>query len=176
MNWKKLDESRVYEGYRSMVKKQFLLPNGKTNDYDILDDNIFASIVPITMDNEVLMVEEFRPGPERKLLAFPAGYIHKDEPPAEAAKRELMEETGYQAKHIELLKEVPGPYSHIIKYSFLATGCQQVNKQTLDEFEFTSIRKIPLHQLQALLTDPTTNNLVNIDCGLLALIRLSTKS
>ncbi len=176
MDWKKQGESLAYQSFRSIIKKRFLLPNGKTNEYDILDDQTFASIVPITTDNEVLMVEEYRPGPERKLLAFPAGYINKDEPPAEAARRELLEETGYAAANIELLKEVPGPYSHIVKHSFLATGCKKVAEQALEEFEFTSIRKVPLSELQALLTDSTTTNIVNIDCGLLALIRLSTKS
>jgi len=173
MDWKKLDESRAYDSYRSIIKKRFLMPNGKTNEYDILEDHIFASIVPITIDQEVLMVEEFRPGPERKLLSFPAGYIQDGEQPIEAARRELLEETGYEAGHLEFLKEVPGPYSNIIKYTFLATQCKKVKEQTLDEFEFTSIQKIPLNELEALLTNPTTTNLVNIDCGLLALIRLS---
>jgi len=175
MDWQKLEEATVYSNFRRIIKKRFLMPNGLTNEYDILDDHVFASIVPVTTDNEVLMVEEYRPGPERKLLAFPAGFINRGERPIDAAKRELLEETGYEAGHLELLKEVSGPYSHIVKYSFLATDCKKITEQALDEFEFTSIKKIPLKDLKTLLIDPTINNLVNIDCGLLALIRLSTK-
>lgn len=63
-------------------------------DYYVLRRKPFVVIVAVDSDDSVLMVREYRAATDRTYLAFPAGYIEPGEAPAEAARRELREETG----------------------------------------------------------------------------------
>ncbi|PCJ16364.1 MAG: DNA mismatch repair protein MutT [Candidatus Cloacimonadota bacterium] len=64
-------------------------------------------ILSKTKDNKVLFVEQFRPPVKKNVIELPAGLIGDEKDPSEscllAAKRELIEETGYEAKEIEYL-------------------------------------------------------------------------
>lgn len=173
MSWKKLKEESVYNGFRKIVQKTFLLPNGKTGQYDILNGRSFVSVVAITKEHQVLLVDQFRPGPETTMLCFPAGRIEDGESAEEAAQRELLEETGFKAGNLHFLKEVTHPYSHVTKYSFLATNCTKVGDQNLDELEFADVVSLPIDELKSLLIDPNSKNFINLDCGFLALNQLN---
>ncbi len=173
-DWKKLDEVYAYKGYRSLVQKTFELPNGTVARYDIIDGSSFVSIVAITKDNRVLLTSEYRPGPEKVMNSFPAGYIDEGEKPIDAARRELLEETGYKAGKLTFIKEVTNAYTHVRKLTFLATDCEKIAGQQLEEDEFLEIFSIPLKDLKSFLLNPTTDNFVNVDCGFLALEHLSS--
>lgn len=59
-------------------------------------------IIPVTENDEVIMLKQFRPAISDYLYELPAGIIDEDETIEEAAKRELFEETGLKAKSCEL--------------------------------------------------------------------------
>jgi ADP-ribose pyrophosphatase len=61
----------------------------------------YTSVVALTDDRQVLIVRQYRPAVEQYTLEFPSGLIDPGETPAEAARRELLEETGYQADTVE---------------------------------------------------------------------------
>ena len=63
----------------------------------------YVAIVALTEHQEVLLVRQYRPAVERYTLELPSGHVEQGESPAEAAKRELLEETGYEADDVELL-------------------------------------------------------------------------
>ncbi|PWT98383.1 MAG: NUDIX hydrolase [Terriglobia bacterium] len=63
----------------------------------------YAAVVALTDDQRVLLVRQYRPAVERHTLELPSGIVDPGETPAEAAARELLEETGYTASSIELL-------------------------------------------------------------------------
>ena len=63
----------------------------------------YAAIVAITEEQRVLIVRQYRPAVERHTLELPSGLVDRSETPVEAARRELFEETGYQAAEVELL-------------------------------------------------------------------------
>lgn len=63
----------------------------------------YVSIVAVTIDGEIVLVRQYRPAVERYTLELPSGHLERNESPEEAARRELREETGFQAEHVELL-------------------------------------------------------------------------
>lgn len=63
----------------------------------------YASVLAITDDQRVLCIRQYRPAVERETLEFPSGLIDPGESPEESARRELLEETGYEAGAVEVL-------------------------------------------------------------------------
>jgi ADP-ribose pyrophosphatase len=63
----------------------------------------YAAVVAITEDQRVLAVRQYRPAVERYTIELPSGIIDPGESPAESARRELVEETGYEAVELEVL-------------------------------------------------------------------------
>jgi len=63
----------------------------------------YVSVVAVTEDHRVLIVRQYRPAVEHDTLEFPSGLMDPGETPVETARRELLEETGYEAAGIELL-------------------------------------------------------------------------
>ena len=123
--WRKLDEETVYARYRRVVSKRFRLPSGEVVDYEIKDEDDMVAVLALTETREVVLVRQFRPGPEAVLLELPAGVVDPGAEPAETAAAELLEETGYVGR-IEpagtLLEE---GYSNRRKYVFVAHACRR---------------------------------------------------
>jgi 8-oxo-dGTP pyrophosphatase MutT (NUDIX family) len=63
----------------------------------------YTTIVAVTEQGRILAVRQYRPAVERFVIEFPAGNIDGGESREECARRELVEETGYQAGEMELL-------------------------------------------------------------------------
>lgn len=63
----------------------------------------YAAVVALTERDEVLIVRQYRPAVEHETFELPSGIIDPGETPAETAKRELLEETGYAADEVEVL-------------------------------------------------------------------------
>jgi ADP-ribose pyrophosphatase len=71
--------------------------------YYIVDAPDCVSVFATTIDNQVLLVQQYRPTLDSETLELPSGHIEKRESSEEAARRELLEETGYEADRLELL-------------------------------------------------------------------------
>jgi len=76
-----------------------------------------AAVLPVHKDGTVSLISQLRPAVGRDLLEIPAGRLSSDEPPAECARRELIEETGLRAGRIISLGSIlssPGVFDEII--------------------------------------------------------------
>ncbi|MFQ5934238.1 MAG: NUDIX hydrolase, partial [Dehalococcoidia bacterium] len=102
------------------------LPDGGTACREIVEHGEVVFIVPVDADDNVLLVRQYRKPAEEVLLEIPAGGIDPGEEPADAAQRELREETGYMAGNLEPMASFytsPGfctEFSHL----YLATDLQ----------------------------------------------------
>ena len=172
MDWKKLKEEKVYDGWRGITKKYFELPDGVVTDYDIVDNSPFVSVAAFTANQEAILVRQYRPGPEKTLVSFCEGYIDKNETPEQAAIRELREETGYEAPSFQLLRVMYQAYSSEIKYCFLATNCKKVSSQQLDDTEHIKLFTMPLAEFKRYLIDPSVDDFVNTGLGYMALDKM----
>ena len=63
----------------------------------------YVSILALTKDRKVLLVRQYRPAVERYTLELPSGHVESGESPEDAARRELLEETGFEAEKLENL-------------------------------------------------------------------------
>ena len=97
------------------------LPNGTIIDeFHVLEYPDWVCTVPITADGHLVMVEQYRHGIQRLCLEFPAGVVEPEEDVLAGARRELLEETGYDAGRYEYVGRcAPEPsrhcnYAHIV--------------------------------------------------------------
>jgi 8-oxo-dGTP pyrophosphatase MutT (NUDIX family) len=98
----------------------------------------WVNVVPITDANELVLVRQFRHGTDEFSLEIPGGLIDLHErDPAAAAARELREETGFEAAHIEPLGVMtPNPAVFTNRcHTWLATGCRRVGDLQQDPGE-----------------------------------------
>lgn len=119
-------------------KDEIRLPDGKINtEYYILEYPDWVNVIAITKEGKFLMVEQYRHGLQDYFVELVAGVIEKDENPLDAAKRELMEETGYGNGNWELLTVISqNPSSTTnLTYCFLAKEIEKLGSQSLDETE-----------------------------------------
>lgn len=98
----------------------------------------------ITKDQKVVLAKQFRPGPEKVFLELPGGGVETEE----AIHRELLEETGYVGK-IEFVCSVPlCAYSTGRRYVFVATDCEKIYDQKLDDSEFVEVEEMELNDFR----------------------------
>lgn len=152
--WKTLKEKIVYSTPWLTVKEETVqLPNGEiVDDYSIVEFNNVAMVFPLTKDNHVIMVKQYRHGVKKILIELPAGTYDKDkEKPETAAKRELWEETGYKTDNLVLLGtayDYPTKDRHSISMYFTDDIAFEptTHKEATEDVE---VVKIPLDELEA---------------------------
>lgn len=130
------------------------LPNGKEATREIVRHPGAVAILAITQEDRVLLVRQFRKACERTLVEIPAGKLEPGEDPAECAKRELLEETGYRAGEWRLLHSMytsPG-FADEIVHLYLATGLTKGEQQP-DEDEFLDLLEADAAEAERLLAD-----------------------
>jgi ADP-ribose pyrophosphatase len=143
--WEKTDERCRKFGFRSIVTRTFVLPDGRSVDFDLVQAGKIVCILPLTEDKKVVLARQFRAGPEQVILELPGGICEVDEDPLLAAQRELAEETGYTAHSWQLVNvSLLGAYTIGSRYNFVATGCQLTQQQHLDLNEFIEPIEMPL--------------------------------
>jgi ADP-ribose pyrophosphatase len=144
--WSKLDEKIVYDRFRRIVSRSFSLPNGTLAEFEVVELSNSAAVLALTPAQEVVLVREFRPGPEAVLLELPGGIVEGGQTPIDAARSELFEETGYQGDVVEAGTILKDAYATNTKHVFAATGCHKVSEP--EEPLFTEPVLMPLAEFR----------------------------
>lgn len=127
--------------------------NGVTARYEKLVSSPYGAvlIVPITADEEVLLVREYAAGVHRYELGLPKGRVEADEDILQAANREIMEEIGFGGRRLEqitALTVAPGYFDHTTHIVVARDLFEQ--RADGDEPEELEIVRWPLHAIEAL--------------------------
>jgi len=152
---KTIESEVIYEGkIFTITHDTALLENGSTAVRDILLHHGGVCVIPVTEENEIFLVKQYRYPFHTVTSEVPAGKLEKGESHLECGKRELMEETGYICDEMIYLGEMlPTPaYNSEITYMYLAKGLK-FSRQNLDEDEFLDVEKIPLADAVKLVMD-----------------------
>jgi len=119
------------------------LPDGRINsEYYILEYPTWVNVIAMTTEGQFLMVEQYRHGLQDVFTELVAGVVESGEKPLEAAKRELLEETGYangQWELLTVLSQNPASTTNLT-YCFIARNVEKICGQNLDETEDVAVK------------------------------------
>ncbi|MHB1922421.1 MAG: NUDIX hydrolase [Chitinophagaceae bacterium] len=156
LEWKVLSSEQLFqEPWLDVKKDRCLTPQGKVVDpYYVLSYPNWVNALALSMDNEVILVRQYRHGMGKTILELPGGCMDIiDLSPMAAVQRELLEETGYAFDHIsEVCQISPNPSTqNNICFGFLATGGKKIQEQKLDPNEEIEVILISMDELKKML-------------------------
>ena len=147
---KQISRTEIYNGaVLNVVRDEVLLPNGKCGIREFCLHVGAVAVIPILSDGRVIMERQYRYAHGRVFFEIPAGKLDsRDEPPLEAAMRELREETGAVAKRFTYLGRLDPSPALIDEriHLYLAEGIT-FGERELDDDEFLNVELVPLDTL-----------------------------
>ena len=150
--------SKILTACRIFTVKQEIYRSPRTDkehEFYLLDSGDWVNVIPLTSDEKVILVKQFRFGTKDFSLEIPGGMLDDGEPPAQAARRELLEETGYAGDEPILLGMVhPNPAIHTNRcYSYLIRNVTFNHPPRQDSTEDIEAQIVPLAEIPRLIRD-----------------------
>jgi len=169
----KLLKSKIlYQGKIFRLQRDTVIePGGVRADRDVIVHPGSVVVLPIFEDGSVLLIRQYRHSVGEFLWELVAGRKEPDETPAAAARRELIEETGYRAKRLrQLMRVIPTPgFVNEWMWIFAAEGLQQGDAQPEEDEKITT-RIFTLKQVDSMIEKGTLHDAKSI-FGLLYYMR-----
>ncbi|HOS58491.1 MAG TPA: NUDIX hydrolase [Syntrophorhabdaceae bacterium] len=147
--------STVDRDYRVFKIKTVRAISPRTKDtgqFYTIETNDWVNVIPVTENQEIVMIKQFRHGTQKITLEIPGGLVgvehHK-----EAALRELVEETGYAGDTIEYLGAVnpnPAIFNNLC-HTYLVKNARKVTDTNFDPDEDIDVVHVPVVQIPSLI-------------------------
>jgi hypothetical protein len=144
--YKVLESKKIYQNpWIDVFEDRVLRPDGKEGIFGVVNYLSGVHIMAVDTEGNVILIREYMYAIEKEDIMFPAGGIDKGETPIKAAKRELLEEIGYESNEwVEL--GIVNPLTMIVKapyFLFLAKNCKKVgNKEATIEIVKSPISEV----------------------------------
>ncbi|MXV13682.1 NUDIX hydrolase [Hufsiella ginkgonis] len=155
LKWEKLSSEYVMrEKWATVRRDTCRMPDGTLiPDYYVLEYPDWVNVVAITENNEVIIIRQYRHAAETVITEIPGGCIDPGETPLEAAKRELLEETGFLFESFEPIAALyANPATAFNKtYSYIARDGKKVQAQNLDGREEILVELVSLAKVEEML-------------------------
>jgi 8-oxo-dGTP pyrophosphatase MutT (NUDIX family) len=148
----RIQECRVFEVERIRSRSP---RTGEAHDFFGIGAPDWVNVIPLAEDGRVVMVRQFRHGAGALTLETPGGMVDPGETPAEAAARELFEETGYRAARVVPLGGVnpnPALFGNRL-HVFLAQGARCEGELVPEGTEETAVELVEASRLRRLVLD-----------------------
>lgn len=147
---KNIAECRIFNLFESTTEAP---DTGTTHQFYFIETADWVNIVPITDNDEVVCIRQFRHGNESITLEIPGGMVDEGEDPAVAAVRECLEETGYECGDVEslgVLAPNPAVFDNEV-HTYVARGVRPVADIQNTATERTEVVLVPLKDIQGML-------------------------
>jgi ADP-ribose diphosphatase len=147
--WKILESKEVLSHPVLSVTRSRRRLGEHVGDFVTLHSTDWVNVVPLTEEGRVVLIKQWRHGSQDWAVEIPGGLVDPGETPAQAAARELREETGFQAPELTYLGKVnPNPalfdnYCH----TFLARDAYQAGEPQLEAGESISVFQVAQERL-----------------------------
>ena len=155
--WKVLKSEYLFRRPWLTVRRDCVeLPDGRQNpEFYVLEYPDWVNVIAITEDGKFVMERQYRHGLGKTCFEIPAGVIEEGEDPLDAAKRELMEETGYGEGKWRKIMTVSGNSSTTdnLSHCYVAEGVRKISGQHLDSTEDLEIVLLDTAQVKDLMVN-----------------------
>ena len=151
---RRLQRCRVFD----VDEVRFVPPDGeKAETFYRIEAPEWINVVPLTDDDHVLFVRQYRFGTEELTLEIPGGMCDRGEAPPDAARRELREETGYTTGQLVQLGSVhPNPAIQTNRcHVFLARDLSEAGPPQPDEHEAFDLERVRFDDVARLIRQGT---------------------
>ena len=176
-----IDKKVRWQGrFMSIVEIRYRDAKGMERTWEAIERVNIGGIVvmvAVTPANTVLLERQFRPPLGRDVLELPAGLVDPGEAMEAAARRELIEETGWSARELRFLVEGPmstGASTEIIR-TYLCTGLEHVGKSGGDDNEIIEVIEIPLESVNEYLVNAQAGGML-VDLKVFGLVELARRT
>ena len=150
-----LIESNIDRDYKVFKIRNVQAISPRTNNkgqFYTIETNDWVNIIPVTENDEVVMIKQYRHGSQEITLEIPGGLVD-DEHHRDAALRELLEETGYKGETVRYLGAVnpnPAIFNNLC-HTYLVDKVKKVSGKKLDPNEDIDVIHIPVAEIPSLI-------------------------
>jgi 8-oxo-dGTP pyrophosphatase MutT (NUDIX family) len=165
--WRILDSHPVVQNrWISLRRDVCELPDGqRIDDYFVLDENDVGIVFGLTPQRELILVEQYKHGIQEMCLEIPAGFFEgRDGDPLQEARREFLEETGYDATKFRYVGKLAQSPTRMTNYFhlFIALDAYPVRKQNLDPTEDITVHVVPMNKVFEMITAGKINSVSTV--------------
>ena len=159
--WEVLKDKKVYGTPIFSLHQKDVVPDkeSESKPFYVLEAPEWINVIALTAEKEIILVEQYRHGIDESTLEIPGGMVDDGESPLEAAKRELVEETGYSTEKWSLIGKTSSNPAILNNYThlYLAENVEETTGQHTDGTEDIKVHRMPLKRFLKL----TANGVVH---------------
>lgn len=162
--WQVLEDKKVCKTTIFSVHQLKLQPEKKKEaaDFFLLKAPEWTNVIALTPENQIVLVEQYRAGIHAPSLEIPGGVVDPGEEPLHAAKRELLEETGFRSTHWKKIGKTssnPAIFTNYI-HVYLAEKCEKIQDQQPDSNEDIRVHQMSVDEFLNLVKNGTVHHAI----------------